>query len=399
MNKYQYDVALSFAGEDRDTARDLANLLIDRGVRVFYDEFETANLWGKNLVEHFLWLYSEGAKYFVPIVSEHYLKKAWPRAENRSAQSRQLEEDAEYVLPIQIDDSKLPGLPSTISSVSVQQYELAQIADMILIKLGVPGPANLSTDPSQSGPQPPDSTKLLVRQAPLSDDLRVVRHMGLSSLMFGDISKWGFFRMISLAASGTEIEQQRLDETFLDTSRVYSEALYFAGPPRIHSKGYTREYRQHTGMKRVTEEATSCYLDGLVVTEGDLSQGDGDNSLNPTWLTYKIQRHLQLSAEVLQGATNSISFLLQFENMENMKWEVYRRRRVLELRPYAGYHSDINRVIDLSEIHGSDKWNEAMSVVKDMIVDTARMFGFDKLPNSYWDGEDQLVYSKGVPNR
>lgn len=47
---YDYDVCLSFAGEDRDYVRRVANELQHHGVRSFYDEHEQAQLWGKKLI-------------------------------------------------------------------------------------------------------------------------------------------------------------------------------------------------------------------------------------------------------------------------------------------------------------------------------------------------------------
>jgi hypothetical protein len=47
--EFDYDLALSFAGEDRPVAESLAGLLRDDGVRVFYDAYEKAALWGKDL--------------------------------------------------------------------------------------------------------------------------------------------------------------------------------------------------------------------------------------------------------------------------------------------------------------------------------------------------------------
>src|SRR5260370_20126628 len=46
---YIYDVALSFAGEDRNYANALAEALRHRQLNVFYDEYEKTPLWGKNL--------------------------------------------------------------------------------------------------------------------------------------------------------------------------------------------------------------------------------------------------------------------------------------------------------------------------------------------------------------
>lgn len=43
----EYDVALSFAGEDREYVEQVATLLLNAGIRVFYDKFETVKLWGE----------------------------------------------------------------------------------------------------------------------------------------------------------------------------------------------------------------------------------------------------------------------------------------------------------------------------------------------------------------
>ena len=49
---YEYDVALSYAGEDRAPAATLANILKSRGAKVFYDQYEKPILWGKDLYIH-----------------------------------------------------------------------------------------------------------------------------------------------------------------------------------------------------------------------------------------------------------------------------------------------------------------------------------------------------------
>lgn len=47
---FDYDVAISFAGEQRREAEAIAKCLTDSGVKVFYDKYEQANLWGKDLM-------------------------------------------------------------------------------------------------------------------------------------------------------------------------------------------------------------------------------------------------------------------------------------------------------------------------------------------------------------
>lgn len=50
---FDYDVALSFAGEDREYVKRVADILHAIDVKVFYDEFYEIRTWGKNLYEEF----------------------------------------------------------------------------------------------------------------------------------------------------------------------------------------------------------------------------------------------------------------------------------------------------------------------------------------------------------
>jgi hypothetical protein len=55
---YLYEIALSFAGEDRGLVEGIATRLRRRRVKVFYDGFERALLWGKDLYQHLFDVYS-----------------------------------------------------------------------------------------------------------------------------------------------------------------------------------------------------------------------------------------------------------------------------------------------------------------------------------------------------
>lgn len=49
---YEYDVALSFAGEDRKFVEDCAEILRSLNINVFYDNYEKEVLLGKNLYSY-----------------------------------------------------------------------------------------------------------------------------------------------------------------------------------------------------------------------------------------------------------------------------------------------------------------------------------------------------------
>ena len=58
-----YEIALSFAGEDREYVDQVANLLKHDNIKVFYDIFEEANLWGKNLYDYLCDIYQNKKNY------------------------------------------------------------------------------------------------------------------------------------------------------------------------------------------------------------------------------------------------------------------------------------------------------------------------------------------------
>jgi hypothetical protein len=131
----QYDVALSFAGEDREHAEAIAALLVDRGLRVFYDRYEQADLWGKDLYQHLQTVYRDRAQYCIVFASQHYADKLWTKHELRQAQARAFKENAEYILPLRLDDTEIPGINPTIAYIDLRQHNLIDIAGMICRKV------------------------------------------------------------------------------------------------------------------------------------------------------------------------------------------------------------------------------------------------------------------------
>jgi len=134
-NLFQYDVALSFAGQDRQYANELAIELRTEGVRVFYDDFEQASLLGKNLHTHLYEVYSQMCRYCVLFISKAYTERIWTVHERTAAQERAIVERGDtYIIPIRIDNSRIPGLPDNIAYASIDLGTL-KIASLIVQKL------------------------------------------------------------------------------------------------------------------------------------------------------------------------------------------------------------------------------------------------------------------------
>jgi hypothetical protein len=109
---FEYDLALSFASEDRPLAEQFADLLARQNVKVFLDEYRPADTdrWGKDILDHLVNLYARKARYCLLLVSQYYPLKTWTEAEQTSLRERALRDPNEYILIIQADDSEVPGM-------------------------------------------------------------------------------------------------------------------------------------------------------------------------------------------------------------------------------------------------------------------------------------------------
>jgi len=133
-----YDLVFSFAGEDRPYVNQVAEILKAGGVSIFYDGYEEANLWGKDLVEHLQMIFSGSARYCVMFISKRYAEKAWPTHERRSAFEKAVESKEAYVLPARFDDTPIPGLHKTVHYIDLRKRTPDEVAVLILQKLGRP---------------------------------------------------------------------------------------------------------------------------------------------------------------------------------------------------------------------------------------------------------------------
>lgn len=162
----KYDVALSFAGEDREYAETLRDLLIARGYKPFYDEDELASLWGKNLYDYLSEVYKDRARYCVMFLSKHYKRKLWTNHERQMVQARAFQENREYILPVRIDDTEIPGIPPTIGYLDLRLITIEEVYEVLDKKLSGTTPKTAATDRTTSSvvEQNPTEYVLLVSE-------------------------------------------------------------------------------------------------------------------------------------------------------------------------------------------------------------------------------------------
>lgn len=146
MRKTNFDIALSFAGEQREYVDQVANILKQKGITTFYDKFEEANLWGKNLYDYLADVYMNQAKFTILFISSDYGRKLWTNHERQSMQARAFQESSEYILPAKFDETEIPGVLPTTAYISLWDKSPGEFVEIIERKLIYSG----GTIPSES---------------------------------------------------------------------------------------------------------------------------------------------------------------------------------------------------------------------------------------------------------
>jgi hypothetical protein len=131
----EYDVALSFAGEDREYVEKVAEGLKAAGVAVFYDGFEQVGLWGEDLAEHLGEVYGKRSRFVVLFLSRAYAAKAWPNHEKQFAIGRQLATGQRRILPVRFDETEIAGLPPTIGYLDLRVLTPEKLVELIRQKV------------------------------------------------------------------------------------------------------------------------------------------------------------------------------------------------------------------------------------------------------------------------
>jgi hypothetical protein len=138
MTGYEYDIAMSLAKEDRIIAQPIAQRLGEYGYAIFYDLWEQDTLLGKALLKYLDHVYRSAARHCLVFVSAAYASKAWTTFELRSALARAIGDDQEYILPLRIDDTQLPGLNSSIGYLDLRTASPDDVISILQKKLGSP---------------------------------------------------------------------------------------------------------------------------------------------------------------------------------------------------------------------------------------------------------------------
>lgn len=135
--EFEYEIALSFAGEDRKIAEEIANGLIIDGVKVFYDRFYKTEMWGKKLTHYFQDVYGPKARFVIVLISKYYPIKDWTDFEFFIARGEAKKRKEEFILPLTLDDTKILGIHEDVGYLDLEKEGVEGVVDAVREKLNI----------------------------------------------------------------------------------------------------------------------------------------------------------------------------------------------------------------------------------------------------------------------
>jgi hypothetical protein len=104
---FEFDIAVSFAGENRSLVNFVVEMWRDLDISVFYDRHYEDNYLGMLWSERFEEIFRKKSRIVVAFLDNHHKNKVWPTFERDCFVSRAAQGD---VIPIFLDDTAFPGI-------------------------------------------------------------------------------------------------------------------------------------------------------------------------------------------------------------------------------------------------------------------------------------------------
>jgi hypothetical protein len=134
-----YDIAVSFAGEQRAYVAAVVAAVKDCGLSVFYDKDKGNEWWGKSFIRAQRTVYGTQTRVFVPFISKDYLTKPIPMDEFSAAMMTAVKQGDGYVLPVLMGDVQVPPdlLHPHIHYLRSDDFSPEELAEQLAQRVGV----------------------------------------------------------------------------------------------------------------------------------------------------------------------------------------------------------------------------------------------------------------------
>ena len=133
----EFEVAISFAGENRKLAKYLAEQFEEIDVTAFYDEYYEANYLGKAWSKEFERIFLSDSRFVICLLDKYHREKIWPTFERDCFKKRVPNGE---VIPVYLDDTTFVGIPEDIVGIKYDWSEenedwQGEVQDKIVFKI------------------------------------------------------------------------------------------------------------------------------------------------------------------------------------------------------------------------------------------------------------------------
>ena len=238
------------------------------------------------------------------------------------------------------------------------------------------------------------------------DDVKetIERHKKIIENRLNRKSQYGYMSLYCYPNKIVKINEERLKCIFALAKKSmseYGEELYYSKINPIPN-GYFANYPENENYLKTY--IVTCYFNGFIALDCYINLNfwvdkmqDTEYEFYLTHFTYIIQKHLQLTKEILEGYCDEISLILNFESLDKFFIPEYVGVRVVKKNFCQVFSEPIEQSMKLSEIHGRNKWNCIIPKVIDILNQIVRIFGLSKIPQNYWDDKEILNHAKQLP--
>ena len=279
--------------------------LTSHGIRVFYDDYEKDNLWGKDLYAHltdvYQWQVQVLRTSLCPRITQpRFGPKTDLFPQNSGVRKRaQSGETGEYILPARFDRTAIPGLLHTVSYIDLSTTSPEQLTRSIVKKLGNEPRYNYL---------PPDLDRLYFRLNVVDDEIARSFVDSRAASFFGALSRMtpderdALTSLIQSACAEREPDELHINADYL--SRITGKSI-----PRLRgllggigSLGFSCSFREgsHDGEDLPGEHLGQRYFFHLRWTDLStheqftIEEFDEFNELFPEFI---------VATEMIDGAT------------------------------------------------------------------------------------------------
>lgn len=193
----------------------------------------------------------------------------------------------------------------------------------------------------------------------------------------------------------------KLKQFVIENRSKFAETMRYYPDVEMFQKGVTVGFYPTAIRSDIKSTSrVTLYRDGLVAldAQADITM-DHDNILQPYWVAYEIQRHLQLIKALLKDeGVSRIHVVFELEHIENfsMRFDAGGAHEIAS--PYGGSHEPIELDVELAQIYDHDgpKRNIAMPATREIMDEVCRIFGFTGTRPGVWDSTGYLHYVRGL---